>query len=269
MTVSGRGATAGGASRPLRTADVARAAGCSVQQVRDLEALGVLPPAGRSANGYRAFGDEHVLALRAYRGLASAVGPVVARRVLRDARSLPLDEAASLVSRLHVTLTREREEALAARRALLVVRAEGDGAAGSADGPAPATAATDGPVLTITELAAALGVRASTLRFWEHEGLLAPERVASRTGAVSARRYPPAAVREARVVTALRAAGYRVPEVRRAIDALRGTIGPADVADPLAALDARLDAIARRTLALLEAGHDVARLLTRVPGPPG
>ena len=140
MTVSGRGATAGGASRPLRTTDVARAAGCSVQQVRDLEALGVLPPAGRSANGYRAFGDEHVLALRAYRGLASAVGPVVARRVLRDARSLPLDEAASLVSRLHVTLTREREEALAARRALLVVRAEGDGAAGSADGPAPAAA---------------------------------------------------------------------------------------------------------------------------------
>lgn len=269
MTISGRGATAGGTARPLRTADVARAAGCSVQQVRDLEALGVLPPAGRSANGYRAFGDEHVLALRAYRGVASAVGPVVARRVLRDARSLPLDEAASLVSGLHVTLAREREEALAARRALLAIRSEGDGVAGSADNPAPEAAATDGSVLTITGLAAALGVRASTLRFWEHEGLLAPERVASRSGTVSARRYPPAAVREARVVAALRAAGYRVPEVRHAIDALRGATGPADVADALAALDARLHAIARRTLALLEAGHDVARLLTRVPGPPG
>ncbi|GED09341.1 MerR family transcriptional regulator [Cellulosimicrobium cellulans] len=233
MTISGRGATAGGTARPLRTADVARAAGCSVQQVRDLEALGVLPPAGRSANGYRAFGDEHVLALRAYRGVASAVGPVVARRVL------------------------------------LAIRSEGDGVAGSADNPAPEAAATDGSVLTITGLAAALGVRASTLRFWEHEGLLAPERVASRSGTVSARRYPPAAVREARVVAALRAAGYRVPEVRHAIDALRGATGPADVADALAALDARLHAIARRTLALLEAGHDVARLLTRVPGPPG
>lgn len=269
MTISGRGATAGGTAQPLRTADVARAAGCSVQQVRDLEALGVLPPAGRSANGYRAFGDEHVLALRAYRGVASAVGPVVARRVLRDARSLPLDEAASLVSGLHVTLAREREEALAARRALLAIRSEGDGVAGSADNPAPEAAATDGSILTITGLAAALGVRASTLRFWEHEGLLAPERVASRSGTVSARRCPPAAVREARVVAALRAAGYRVPEVRHAIDALRGATGPADVADALAALDARLHAIARRTLALLEAGHDVARLLTRVPGAPG
>ncbi|MFF2267889.1 MerR family transcriptional regulator [Cellulosimicrobium cellulans] len=268
MTISGRGVAAGDASRPLRTSDVARAAGCSVQQVRDLEALGVLPPAGRSANGYRAFGDEHVLAVRAYRGLATAVGPVAARRALRDARSLPLDEAASLVSRLHVTLAREREEALAARRALLAIRSEGDGAAAS-PGETPTVAETDGSVLTITELAAALGVRASTLRFWEHEGLLAPERVASRTGAVSARRYPAAAVREARVVAALRAAGYRVPEVRHAIDALRGATGPTDVADPLAALDARLDAIAHRTLALLEAGHDVARLLTRVPGPPG
>ncbi|MFD4992519.1 MerR family transcriptional regulator [Cellulosimicrobium cellulans] len=269
MTISVRGAAAGDASRPLRTADVARAAGGSVQQVRDLEALGVLPPADRSTNGYRAFGDEHVLALRAYRGLASAVGPVVARRVLRDARSLPLDEAASLVSGLHVTLSRERDEALAARRALLAIRAEGDGAAGSPGGTTAGTAEPDGSVLTITGLAAALGVRASTLRFWEHEGLLAPERVTSRTGAVSARRYPPAAVREARVVAALRAAGYRVPEVRHAIDALRGATGPTDVADPLAALDARLAALARRTLALLEAGHDVARLLARVPGPPG
>jgi len=273
VTISGRGAARreeadGEASRPLRTSDVARAAGCSVQQVRDLEALGVLPPAGRSGNGFRTFGDEHVLALRAYRGLAAAVGPVVARRVLRDARSLGLDEAVALVSGLHVTLARERDEALAARRALLVIRSEDDPAGSPGSTTAGATE-RDGSVLTITELAAALGVRASTLRFWEHEGLLAPERVASRTGAVSARRYPPEAVREARVVAALRAAGYRVPDVRHAIDALRGTTGPADAADPLAALDARLDAIARRTLALLEAGHDVARLLAREPGPPG
>ena len=149
MTISGRGATAGGTARPLRTADVARAAGCSVQQVRDLEALGVLPPADRSTNGYRAFGDEHVLALRAYRGLAAAVGPVVARRVLRDARSLPLAEAAALVSGLHVTLAREREEALAARRALLAIRSEGDGAAASSRGSVRASRstrrATNGP----------------------------------------------------------------------------------------------------------------------------
>ena len=39
---------------PLRTADVARATGYSLQQVRDLERLGVIPPAERAGNGYRA-----------------------------------------------------------------------------------------------------------------------------------------------------------------------------------------------------------------------
>jgi DNA-binding transcriptional MerR regulator len=264
-----RGSTGGpGASRALRTSDVARATGWSVQQVRDLEALGVLPPAGRSSNGYRTFGDEHVLALRAYRGLATAVGPVVARAVLREVRTLPLPDAAARVGALHVTLARERDEALVARRALLAIRAEGGptGEGGpSANVPAGAAGDED-DVLTITGLAAALGVRASTLRHWEREGLVAPERVATRAGTHGARAYPPAAVREARITAALRSAGYPVPAVRETIAALRRLD---DVAPTLAALDARLDAIARRTVALLAAGSDVARLLTGATEQPG
>ena len=68
----------------MRTAEVARAAGCSVQQVRDLEHAGVIPPARRAPNGYRAFGDVHVAAVLAYRSLALAVGPVEARGVMAD-----------------------------------------------------------------------------------------------------------------------------------------------------------------------------------------
>ncbi|WP_455605489.1 MerR family transcriptional regulator [Cellulosimicrobium funkei] len=257
----------------LRTSDVARATGWSVQQVRDLEALGVLPPAGRSPNGYRTFGDEHVLALRAYRGLATAVGPVVARAVLREVRTLPLPDAAARVGALHVTLARERDEALVARRALLAIRAEGgptgetgpDEGGPSANVPAGAAGDED-DVLTITGLAAALGVRASTLRHWEREGLVAPERVATRAGTHGARAYPPAAVREARITAALRSAGYPVPAVRETIAALRRLD---DGAPTLAALDARLDASARRTVALLAAGSDVARLLTGATEQPG
>ncbi|MFE9233155.1 MerR family transcriptional regulator [Cellulosimicrobium funkei] len=274
MGARARGSGGGpGAPRVLRTSDVARATGWSVQQVRDLEALGVLPPAGRSPNGYRTFGDEHVLALRAYRGLATAVGPVVARAVLRDVRTLPLPDAAARVGALHVTLARERDEALVARRALLAIRAEGGPTGetgpdeGGPSGNVPAGAAGDeDDVLTITGLAAALGVRASTLRHWEREGLVAPERVATRAGTHGARAYPPAAVREARITAALRSAGYPVPAVRETIAALRRLD---DVAPTLAALDARLDAIARRTVALLAAGSDVARLLTGATEPPG
>lgn len=274
MGARARGAGGGpDTPRVLRTSDVARATGWSVQQVRDLEALGVLPPAGRSSNGYRTFGDEHVLALRAYRGLATAVGPVVARAVLREVRTLPLPDAAARVGALHVTLARERDEALVARRALLAIRAEGgptgetgpDEGGPSANVPAGAAGDED-DVLTITGLAAALGVRASTLRHWEREGLVAPERVATRAGTHGARAYPPAAVREARITAALRSAGYPVPAVRETIAALRRLD---DVAPTLAALGARLDAIARRTVALLAAGSDVARLLTGATEPPG
>ncbi|WP_040703269.1 MerR family transcriptional regulator, partial [Nocardiopsis salina] len=165
----------------LTTSAVAAAAGYSVQQVRDLEARGTLPPARRAANGYRMFTGDHVRVLRAYRDLALAVGPVRARGALREVRTLPGDEAVALLSSLHVGLVRERQEALEAREALLAIREEAFAES------APRSEDT----MTISELAGALGVRTSTLRFWEKEGLVVPERVEGRAGA--ARRYPLAA----------------------------------------------------------------------------
>ncbi|WP_371746851.1 MerR family transcriptional regulator [Rhodococcus pyridinivorans] len=73
----------------MTTGRLAAATGYSVQQVRDLERLGVIPSAVRMPNSYRRFGPEHVTALRAYRALAVAVGPVEARRVMHDVQVLP------------------------------------------------------------------------------------------------------------------------------------------------------------------------------------
>lgn len=248
----------------LTTAAVSTATGYSVQQIRDLEALKVISPAPRAGNGYRRFAATHVRDLRAYRDLATAIGPVDARRAMREIRSLPPDEAASLVSSFHSALDREREGALAAQQALRAIRAEaeaesapdGGGGNGGAEGDG------DGDAMTITELADALGVRTSTLRFWEKSGLLTPERVTTRAG--SARRYPLPAIREARIVAALRAAGYRIPDARDAVTALRDL---RDIGRSLRALDSRIDAIAQRTLALLRAGailHEI--IANRPPG---
>lgn len=227
------------AADQLSTSAVAASTGYSVQQIRDLEALGVIAPALRAANGHRQFSAHHVWDLRAYRDLATAVGPVPARRAMREIRSLARNEAAALVNSLHTGLNRERDEALAAQHALCAIRTE------VAVDAEPAAEDT----MTITELAGALGVRASTLRFWEKVGLISPERITTRTGA--ARRYPLPAIREARIVAALRAAGYRIPDVQRAISAIRHLHG---LAEPLAALEARIDSIAQRMLALLRAG---------------
>ncbi|GAB3815993.1 MerR family transcriptional regulator [Tessaracoccus terricola] len=231
----------------LGVSGVAAASGYSVQQVRQLEARGVIAPATRQPNGYRVFTAEHVRDLRAYRQLAHAVGPVAARRVMREVRTLPAGEATAAVLALHTGLAAEREQALAARDALRAIR----------DEAATDATPTEADSMSITELSQALGVRSSTLRFWEQQGLVRPERIPTRAG--SARHYPVAAAREARIVAALRAAGYRIPEVTRAITALRELD---DVAESLEALDARLEQITHRTLFLMRASATLADVVT-------
>jgi DNA-binding transcriptional MerR regulator len=228
---------------PLRTIDVARASGYSVQQVRDLERLGVIPPAARSSNGYRSYTSIHVHALRAYRGLASAVGPVAARQLLAELRTATLAEAAAAISAVHVGLARERDEAIRARDALRAIQAEATVAEQERD------------AMTITELAGALNVRPSTLRFWEQEGLVLPERVTS----LRARRYGLSAIREARIVAALRNSGYGIAAVRD----IMGSLGSLDgLGETRRILQQRLDRLATRTVALLRAGSDLAAVVT-------
>ncbi|MDQ0643337.1 MerR family transcriptional regulator [Microbacterium murale] len=226
----------------LSTAEAAAASGYSHQQIRDLEHTGVIPAASRRANGYREFDEVHLHALRAYRELAIAVGPVVARRTLSEVWNAESDVAAALLSALHVDLMREREQALDALAALRAIGGEPDAA--------PADA------MTITELSAALGVRASTLRFWEDEDLVHPERVTAR----AARSYPPAAIREARIVAALRAAAYRIPQVHATITALRSM---AEIDGPITALESRLGAISERMSVLLRVGAVILELYRR------
>ncbi|MBE4694105.1 MerR family transcriptional regulator [Brevibacterium casei] len=212
----------------MTTAEAARAADCSVQQVRRLETLGAIPAAERQPNGYRVFTDDHVRALVAYRRLASAIGPVAALDtfISRPKRS-PADTAAVLGG-FAAGLDAERTRAVAVREMLVGLDAETDDGAES---------------MTMSQLTHALGVPASTLRFWEDEGLVSPDRVAH--GATRARIYRPAAIREARITAELRAAGYRIPAVHEFLDALR-VHGEVDQAR--AALESRIEALSRRLL---------------------
>ncbi|MFJ5800826.1 MerR family transcriptional regulator [Streptomyces decoyicus] len=235
---------------PLRTVDVARESGYSVQQVRDLERLGVIPAAARSSNGYRSYTPLHVHALRAYRGLAGAVGPVAARQLLAELRTATTAEAASAVNTVHVRLAREREEVLRAQRALRAIQAEADTSEFEQERDA----------MTITELAEALNVRPSTLRFWEQEGLVTPERVTS----LRARRYGLPAIGAARIVVALRGAGYGIPAVREAMDSLQRLDG---LEETQRILRHRADQIATRTMALLRAGSDLATVVASAQDP--
>jgi DNA-binding transcriptional MerR regulator len=230
----------------LRTVDVARRAGCSVQQVRDLEADGVLPSVGRTASGYRIFTEVHVRAALAYRALAVAVGPVSAKDLVRAAHRDPPSGLLRLLDAAHARLDAERRELALAREAAGLIAAE------------PLDDVRPSDAMAVSELAAALGVRPSTLRHWDAEGLVVPRR-----GAGEARRYTPADVRDARIVHQLRRAGYRIGPLRELMPQFRSARRRDDV---LAALAARDEDVDTRSRALMAGTAALAALLEPVSG---
>ncbi|KAA0960706.1 MerR family transcriptional regulator [Microbacterium sp. ANT_H45B] len=227
----------------MSTSEVGRQVGYFTQQVRDLERLGVLPAAERTPRGYRVYRSDHVEALRAYRGLALAAGPVRARKMMPLLLASPLPEAAAIVDDLHAELSAERAAVLSARRGLDLIRSEaGDVFDGSRDS------------MTISELATALGVPASTLRHWEAEGLVRPDRI----GSSQARRYSWQAIVDARIAAALRAGGHRIPTIAAVLERLRDYSNPTDADELLAS---RLTQLAQRSVALLESSATLHRLI--------
>ncbi|WP_226961568.1 MULTISPECIES: MerR family transcriptional regulator [Streptomyces] len=226
----------------MRTADLARRAGYSAQQIRNLERDGVLPPAARTASGYRIYGEPQLRAALAYRALAAGTGPVEAKEILRACHLGPAARALALLDAVHARLDAERAELRLAREAALAI----------ADEPIDDVRATD--AMSVSELATALGVRPSTLRHWHAESLVVPDRDPSR----GTRRYSPAQVRDARIVHQLRRAGYRIAPLRALLPQLRRGRRSTDLTEALAAREADITA---RSHALLDASAHLSALL--------
>jgi DNA-binding transcriptional MerR regulator len=227
----------------MRTAEVAHRAGYSVQQVRNLERDGVLPPAERTAAGYRIYREIHLQSALAYRALAAGAGPVEAKRIVRAAHDCAIPDRLALLDAAHARLDRERRDLALTKEAAAAISAEPIGDVGPADS------------MSVSELAAALDIRPSTLRYWDAEALVVPDRVSPR----GTRRYSPAQVRDARIVHQLRTAGYRVDIVRALMpDLSRGR--RSDVVG--AALAARDASIVARSRALLDAAAALSAVLT-------
>ncbi|MGF0177073.1 MerR family transcriptional regulator [Streptomyces sp. Marseille-Q5077] len=229
----------------LRTTDIARRCGYSVQQVRNLERDGVLPPAKRTATGYRIYGDLHLQSALAYRTLAAGAGPTEAKLIVRAVHHSPASQALALLDAAHARLDAERTELRLAQEAARTIAGE----------PIEDVRASDS--MSVSDLAAALGVRPSTLRHWDAEELVVPNRDPAR----GTRRYTPAQVRDARIVHQLRKAGYRIAPLRALMPELRSVGRSEDVASALAA---RESGIATRSRALLEGAVALSAVLNMV-----
>ncbi|WP_238490336.1 TioE family transcriptional regulator [Actinoplanes flavus] len=229
-----------GVHRPV---DLARAHGLSAQAIRNYERAGVMPPAARTANGYRVYTDDHVGALAAYLALIPGYGHPVAGEIMRAVLRDDVDAALALIDAAHVQSRRDRDTVAAVATALA---------------EAPAGPLSDRP-LPVGALAHRLGVTPATLRKWERAGILAPER------SKGARVYSPDDVRDAELAHLLRRGGYPLAHIATVIEQVRAAGGPGPLAASIEQWRERLTARGR---AMLTGSARLAAFLERTDAAP-
>src|SRR4051794_30749216 len=143
---------------PLRPVDLAREHGLSAQAIRNYEAAGVLPEAGRTPHGYRTYTPLHAQALRAFLALARGHGHRTATSIMRAINRDATEEALRLIDE-------SPPQSRDARRTLRAVEA-----ALRDLGPVPVERGDT----FVGPLARRLGLRPATLRKWERAGLVRP-----------------------------------------------------------------------------------------------
>lgn len=176
---------------------------------------------------------QHLKALLCYRALASGYGTVAARKIMALIHHGNVAEALCEVDRHHATSMSERQQLEETERALKTVRLHQEAQDDESTAPG-----------SIGALARRLGIRTSTLRVWENEGLLEP----ARRGPHAHREYSRTDIRDARVTHLLRQSHYSLDSIRPIVKEL----GIVDSSLQLqAALEDRKKFIARRTMGML------------------
>ncbi|MFI6991197.1 TioE family transcriptional regulator [Nonomuraea wenchangensis] len=235
--------------RRLRPVDLARGHGLSTQAVRNYEEAGILPPADRTAAGYRAYTPRHAQALRAFLALVPAHGHATATAIMRAVNEGAVEDALWRLDESHAQLLDDRRTLEAVERAL----ADLTHAPAEPISPPAGEHGTDATF--IGPLARRLGLRPATLRKWERAGLVRPRRD-PKTGY---RVYSAADVRDARLAHQLRRGGYLLEQIAPLIEQVRAAGG----VEPLrAALDGWRDRLSARGRAMLSAAAELHAYLS-------
>ncbi len=186
-----------------------------MQTVRKYEAWGFLPPAERSATGYRLYTYRHLHAIEAARIMKAGYGWQSALSVMQAVHRGDLESALAVVDSRHAELDRGRREVGGTPQALRHVTGRQE----------TGTRVRRSGGRRVGQAARRLGVRVSALRFWEEEGLLQPHRDESS----GYRLYDEQQMRRLQVVVLLKEAGYD-------FDAIRSVLGELSAGRPESAL---------------------------------
>jgi DNA-binding transcriptional MerR regulator len=213
----------------LRPVDLARGHGLSTQAIRNYEAAGILPGAGRTRHGYRTYTPRHALALRAFLALVPGHGHQTATSIMQAVNRGATEEALRLIDESHGQLLADRRTLRAVEAALRdlapVPQERGD--------------------TFIGPMAGRLGLRPATLRKWERAGLVRPRR----DPLTGYRIYSATDVRDLRLVHQLRRGGYLLEQIAPLIAQVHAAGGVAPLESTLRDWQARLAARGRAMLA--------------------
>ena len=190
----------------MKTSELAHAVGLSVQQVRNYEAFGFLPPAERSANHYRHYTPHHLAALQTARQLIQGYGWQHALAVMRAINSNDVESALALVDARHAELDRTRQQVDQTLAALRLATTE----------QVTWIRMRNTDKVGIKEAAKRIGVRVSALRYWEQRGLLQPRR----NDQNRYRRYDQQDLHRLQIIALLRQADYTFSRIRTVLDEL-------------------------------------------------
>jgi DNA-binding transcriptional MerR regulator len=219
----------------LRTIDLAQEEHISVQQVRNYEASGLIPPAERSTSGYRLYTQQHLAALKTARSLVKGYGWQRTPAIMQALHRGELSAALALIDTHHANLAGKRLQVEQTLTALRELAAQSD-----------SLHSTRHPeLLRVGEAAKQVGVRVSALHFWEQQGLLLPRREKSSRY----RLYDEQQMRRLRVVVLLREAGYDFKVIQPVLDELAA--GQPEKA--IAAVERRRDDLKRISWVCIEA----------------
>jgi len=214
----------------------------SAQAIRNYEDAGALPPAERSETGYRRYTPLHAQALHTFLALRRGHGHQQAMEIMRATNQGDNESAYRLIDAAHVALLAERD-----------TRTEVATALGGLSTTTPRP--VNGRPLTVGELARRLGVHPATLRTWETEGILRPER----DRVTGYREYGPDCVRDAEIARQLRRGGYLLRQVAQFIESLRDAGGAAALS---AFLDSWQDRLTTRSRNLVAGAAQLDAYLT-------
>lgn len=211
----------------------------SVQTVRSYEAWGLIPRAERGSHGYRLYTPHHLQALRVARLMIEGFGWQSAQRIMQALHEGNQSLAWAVIDARHAAIHQQRCEVEETLRGLRNI----------SPFISPRAPREQGKVrsqkLRVGEAAQRVGVQASTLRFWEEQGLVHP----SHERGSRYRCYDEEQLTLLRTIALLRKANYPLEAIRPVLM----QVAQGDPEQSLAAAEQHLKELAETTTRCVKA----------------